>query len=150
MSSFLRRFFGRKLEDQERQEFTDFETRSSAAAAEALFARALPFVPVTPMADVEEVFRGIKRAWGSERLHLGSLEESHALVLRNLMRITSYEEFAYFLVSVLKEGEEIAPGVTQKASAQVYCHFDTYFVGIRIWRLGTDQFAVCGNSKFQE
>jgi hypothetical protein len=117
--------------------FSERNTDDPATAATVLFDEAVPESPSATVEHVEAEYVHLRLSWGSQELHSGSDDEIRALVLRNLQRVSSLENFERFNVRVLDE---------QKAS-QVTCLFGGVFVGVRVWRTPEGLFA-CGHSDF--
>lgn len=120
--------------------FGEISTDDPDESIQVLFEKALLTAPILPTHIIEQQFDDVRRAWGSNGLVNGPMEEMRALVLENIKRYK--KEVPQF------EGYAVACVIHARA-AQVMTLFGNSFIPIRIWRAANSVY-VCGSPNFKE
>lgn len=89
-------------------------------------------------ADIQQEFRQLKNAWGSERLVVGTLDQVKPTLTSNLQRIAAEPGFRYFIVYHDESG----------GNAGVMASFPQSMVPVRMWKAASMVY-LCGNRLFR-
>ena len=118
--------------------FTEMWTTSARKATNALFNKALRFVPIWDENRIQDEFEGFVRSWGSRDLIKGTRYDLRKRVLSNLQKTTRESGFNEFGILVSEE-MGLAQVITQSTGGGA---------SVCLWRTA-DSIYLCGNSYFE-